>query len=73
MRDLIQFFIHMNQMQSAGVPLLDCLSDIRDGAENTQMRDMMSDIHRDVSDGAALSEAMANHPKVFKTALYFSD
>ena len=71
LRDLIQFFIHMEQMQSAGVPLLDALSDIRDGAENDQMRDMMSEIHRDVQDGAALSEAMDKHPKVFK-ALYIS-
>lgn len=71
LRDLIQFFIHMEQMQSAGVPLLDALSDIRDGAENDQMRDMMSDIHRDVRDGAALSEAMSKHPKIFKP-LYIS-
>lgn len=71
LRDLIQFFIHMEQMQSAGVPLLDALSDIRDGAENDQMRDMMSEIHRDVRDGAALSEALDKHPKVFK-ALYIS-
>jgi len=28
-RDLIQFFVHMEQMQSAGVPLLDALADIR--------------------------------------------
>ncbi len=71
LRDVIQFFIHMEQMQSAGVPLLDALSDIRDGAENDQMRDMMSEIHRDVSDGAALSEALEKHPKVFKP-LYIS-
>ncbi len=71
LRDLIQFFIHMEQMQGAGVPLLDALSDIRDGASNDQMRDMMSEIHRDVSDGASLSEAMGKHPKVFKS-LYIS-
>ncbi len=71
LRDLIQFFIHMKQMQDAGVPLLDALSDIRDGAENDQFRDMMSEIHRDVSDGSSLSEALAKHPRVFKP-LYIS-
>lgn len=70
-RDLIQFFIHMEQMQSAGVPLLEALGDIRDGAENDQMRDILSDILRDVRDGAALSEAMEKHPKIFKP-LYIS-
>lgn len=71
LRDLIQFFIHMEQMQGAGVPLLDALSDIRDGLDNDMMRDMMSEILRDVRDGAALSEAMNKHPKVFKP-LYIS-
>ena len=70
-RDLIQFFIHMDQMQSAGVSLLDALADIRDTTENGLLRDIMTDIHRDVSDGSALSEAMAKHPKVF-TNLYIS-
>jgi type IV pilus assembly protein PilC len=66
LRDVIQFFVHMEQMQSAGVPMLDSLADIRDSAENDTFRDMMSEIHRDVSDGNSLSEAMAKHPKVFK-------
>jgi type IV pilus assembly protein PilC len=70
-RDLIQFFMHMEQMQSAGVPLLDALADIRDTTDNSRMRDIMTEIYRDVSDGASLSEAMAKHPKVF-TNLYLS-
>ncbi|MCK5374320.1 MAG: type II secretion system F family protein, partial [Alphaproteobacteria bacterium] len=70
-RDLIQFFIHMEQMQSAGVPLLDALGDIRDGSENDMMRDIMSEIYRDVRDGSSLSEAMNKHPKIFKP-LYIS-
>ena len=70
-RDMIQFYLHMEQMQSAGVPLLDALGDIRDGAENGKLRDMLTEIHRDVSDGSPLSEAMAKHPKVFNN-LYIS-
>lgn len=70
-RDLIQFFVHMEQMQSAGVPLLDSLSDIRDTTENDRLRDIMSEVFRDVSDGASLSESMAKHPKVFSN-IYIS-
>ncbi len=70
-RDLIQFFINLEQMESAGVPMLDALGDIRDGSENNQMRDIMSDVHRDVRDGASLSEAMEKHTRVFKP-LYIS-
>ncbi|MBX2835089.1 MAG: type II secretion system F family protein [Micavibrio sp.] len=71
LRDVIQFFVQMEQMQSAGVPLLDSLSDIRDASENQRIKDMLTDIHRDVSDGSSLSEALARHPKVFKP-LYIS-
>lgn len=71
LRDLIQFFVHMEQMQGAGVPLLAALSDIRDSTENDALRDIMTEINKDVSDGLSLSEAMARHPKVFKS-LYIS-
>lgn len=70
-RDLIQLFLHMEQMQSAGVPLLDALGDIRDTTEQDRLRDIMSEIYRDVSDGSSLSEAMGQHPKVFNS-LYIS-
>ncbi len=70
-RDLIQLFLHMEQMQSAGVPLLDALGDIRDTTENDQLRDIMNECHRDVSEGSSLSESIAQHPKVF-TNLYIS-
>lgn len=70
-RDLLQFFIHMEQMQSAGVPLLDALADIRDTTENEALRDMLTEVYRSVSDGSSLSEAIEKHPKVF-TNLYVS-
>lgn len=70
-RDLVQFFIHMEQMQNAGVSLLDSLADIRDSVDNDMMRDVVGEIYRDVRDGLSLSEAMAKHPKVFKP-LYLS-
>ncbi len=70
-RDLIQFFMHLEQLQAAGVPMLDSLADVRDSADNQTLKDIMTDVHRNVSDGSALSEALANYPKVF-TNLYIS-
>jgi type IV pilus assembly protein PilC len=71
LRDIIQFFLHMEQMQGAGVPLLDSLADVRDTTDNERLRDIMTEVHRAVSDGSSLSEAMARHPKVFNN-LYIS-
>ena len=70
-RDLIALFLHLDQMDGAGVPLLDALADIRDTTENTALRDAMSEIHRDVMEGGQLSEAMEKHPRIF-TNLYVS-
>ena len=70
-RELIQLFMHFEQMQGAGISLLDALADIRDTTDNDYLRDIMSDVYRDVSEGNALSEAMEKHPKVF-TSLYIS-
>lgn len=70
-RDMIQFFIGLEQMQSAGVPMLEALGDIREGTDNSALRDVISDIHRNVTEGSSLSDAMANHPNIFGN-LYIS-
>ena len=70
-RDLIQLFMHLEQMQSAGVPLLEALSDIRDTTDHDALRDILSDVFRNVSEGSSLSEAFALHPKIFSN-LYVS-
>lgn len=70
-RDMIQLFMHMEQMQSAGVPLLEALGDIRDTTDHDGLRDILSEVHRDVSEGSSLSEALAQHPKLFNN-LYVS-
>ena len=64
-RELIQFFMHLKQMQGAGIPLLDALADLRDTADKDKFRDVLSELYRDVSEGSSLSEGMANHPRVF--------
>lgn len=64
-RDMIQLFIHMEQLQRAGVPLLDTLSDVRDTSESLRLRDIMGDIYGEVSAGATLSHAMSQHPNIF--------
>lgn len=64
-RELIQFFIQLEQMQGAGISILDCLTDIADTADSNTFRNMVTEMSRDVSEGNMLSEAMASHPKAF--------
>ena len=64
-REKIQFFVHLEQLQAAGVPLIDSLTDVRDSADSTKLRDLMSMIISDVSGGMPLSEAFQKHPRTF--------
>jgi type IV pilus assembly protein PilC len=64
-REKIQFFVHLEQLQAAGVPLLDSLTDVRDSTDVPRVRDMTATLLNDVSDGTPLSEAFQKHPKIF--------
>jgi len=64
-REKIQFFVHLEQLQAAGVPLIDSLTDVRDSTDVPRVRDMTTTILNDVSGGTPLSEAFQKHPKIF--------
>lgn len=64
-KDLITFFIHLEQLEKAGVPLLDSISDLKDFSENQKIKDISADIFESVKGGKLLSEAMEKYPKVF--------
>lgn len=64
-RDLIELFIELEQLQRAGVPLLTSLEDIRESVASGRLRDVVSELARDVSEGYSLSAAIERHPRVF--------
>lgn len=68
-REMIQAFVHLEQLQRSGVPLLDSIADIRDSTDSPVLRDVMAEIYRDVSEGASLSQAMTKHPRYFDTVV----
>ena len=70
-RDLIQFFIQLEQMQNAGIGLLEALNDAKSSADNATLRDIVTEIHKDVSEGASLSGSMKRYPDTF-SPLYIS-
>ncbi len=64
-RDLIVFCIHIEQLDKAGVPLLDSLADLRDTTDSPKLRDLIADIYEQVKGGEMLSQALDKYPKVF--------
>jgi len=64
-RDLINFCFHLEQMSSAGVPMLDGLRDLRDGADNLRLREIITDLVEKIEGALQLSSALASYPEVF--------
>ena len=64
-KDLVSFFIHLEQLEKAGVPLLDSLSDLKDFSDNQKIREVATDLYESVKSGKLLSEAMEKHKKIF--------
>lgn len=65
LKDLMLFCFQMEQLSSAGVPLIDGLSDLRDTATNPHLQKIIGAIVSDIEGGRMFSEALALHPLVF--------
>jgi len=64
-QDLVMFCFQIEQLSSAGVPLLECLTDLRESSNNPYFQKMLGAISAEVEGGKMLSQALAEHPNVF--------
>lgn len=64
-RDKISFYTQLEQMQGAGIPLIDVLDNARQTATSTALQNVVNTLYRMVSEGMAMSEAMEQFPRVF--------
>jgi type IV pilus assembly protein PilC len=63
--DLITFFFNLEQLLRAGVPLLECLGDLRDSMDDQKFREIIANMVESIQNGKKLSQAMAEHPDAF--------
>lgn len=64
-QDLVMFCFQIEQLSSAGVPLLECLTDLRESSNNPYFQKVLGAISAEVEGGKMLSQALAEHPHVF--------
>jgi len=64
-RELINFCFHLEQFLQAGVPILDSLADLRDSLDHPRFRAVVASLITAIEGGRSLSEALAQHPRVF--------
>ena len=63
--DLINFCFHLEQLSSAGVPIVEGLIDLRDSVENPRFREIVAGLIESIEGGRGLSQAMGEFPEVF--------
>ena len=64
-RDLINFSFHLEQLTRSGVPIIEGLTDLREGEENPGFRDVIASIIEAIRGGNTFSQALGMYPKVF--------
>ena len=63
--ELINFCFHLEQLTSAGVAILEALTDLRDSVENPRFREVISGLIESIQGGQGLSAAMGDYTDVF--------
>src|SRR6187549_77029 len=64
-RDLVMFCFQLEQLTSAGVPMLEGLNDLRESTQNPYFQKVLGALVGEVEGGKMLSQALAEHPEVF--------
>src|SRR2546430_14380796 len=64
-QDLINFCFHLEQLASAGVPIMEGLADLRESVENPRFREVVSGMIESIEGGRNLSQALAEYPEVY--------
>lgn len=68
-QDLAAFFQNLSMMQSAGVPVLSALKEIREDLKNKNMQGLINFVCTDIEMGQTFSNALQKHPNVFSNLI----
>lgn len=66
-KDLIGLFVHLEQLERAGVSIIESIAELRDNADSKAVRGLMHEIHESIKKGNLLSESMSKRPDVFSS------
>lgn len=63
--DLISIFVHLEQLEKAGVSIIDSIADLKENADSVKVRNLMHEIYEAIKNGSLFSESLTKHPHVF--------
>lgn len=66
-KDLVAIFVHFEQLDLAGVTIIDSIQDLRDTSDSVKVKNLMHEIYESIKKGSLFSESLAKHPDVFSS------
>lgn len=66
-KDLITTFVHLEQLDKAGVPIIDSISDLKETSDSAAIKSLMYEIYESIKNGNLFSVTMAKHPETFNS------
>jgi type IV pilus assembly protein PilC len=64
-KDVIEIFIHLEQMERAGISILDSITDLRDGSSSSAVKNLTTEVLTSIKEGLMFSDTLAKYPKTF--------
>ncbi len=64
-KDLIGIFVHLEQLERAGVSIIESIDDLKETADAPKVKNLMYEIHESIKNGSLFSESLAKRPDVF--------
>lgn len=63
--DLISIFIHLEQLDKAGVSIIDAIQDLKENSDVPTVKVLMHEVHTNIKNGNMFSESLAKRPDIF--------
>src|SRR3989338_8933920 len=66
-KDLIMIFVHLEQLEKAGVSIIESINDLAETADTQRVRVLMHEIHESIKNGNLFSESLAKRSDIFNS------
>lgn len=67
LKDLVTTFVHLEQLDRAGISIIDSIQDLKESSDSPKIKSLMSEIYDSIKNGNLLSESLAMYPEVFNS------
>jgi type IV pilus assembly protein PilC len=64
--ELVAIFIHLEQLDRAGVSIIDSIQDLKETADSSKIKNLMQELYESIKNGNLFSESLAKRPEIFK-------